>query len=77
MFYEEDKIEFRNVIVAFAEQMDVFGETDDLLKKLGLTTVPELKKLTVDEFILAILKVKLLLNQDSNTPEIFLSNLLP
>ena len=57
LFYEEDKIDFRNVIVDFAVQMDVFGETDDLLKKLGLTTLEGLKKLTPDEFILGILKM--------------------
>ena len=57
LFYEEDKIEFSKVFVEFAEKMDIFGETDDLLKRLGLTNIAALKKLTSDEFITAILKM--------------------
>ena len=41
--------------IAFAEQMDVFGETDEFLEKIGIDNLEYLKSLSTDDFMFKIL----------------------
>lgn len=55
--YEPDIKEYKQVTAEFAEKMDIFGETDDFLKKLNIESVKVLKKMTPKAFMQAIFKM--------------------
>ena len=57
MIYEEDKREYRDLMIEFAEKMDVFGETADFLKALKIKNIDALKQLSVDDFAKQILSL--------------------
>lgn len=46
LLYQDDIIEYKNLIEEFAIKMDPFGETEDFLKRLGLSDLVALKEMT-------------------------------
>lgn len=52
--YKDDVIEFHETILEFAEKMDVFGETEDFLKRLRIPDLKTLKKMTPKELMFAL-----------------------
>ena len=55
LLYEDDILEYKTTIEEFAEKMDVFGETEDFLKKLKIKNIKALKKMKPKEFMFTIL----------------------
>lgn len=54
LLYHDDILEYKALIEEFATQMDPFGETEDFLKKLGLSDLEALKKMTPKELMFSI-----------------------
>ncbi|MEM6964603.1 MAG: WG repeat-containing protein [Bacteroidota bacterium] len=52
--YEDDVIEFHETVLEFAEKMDVFGETEDFLKRLKIPDLQSLKKMTPKTLMFAL-----------------------
>lgn len=57
ILHEEDLVAYRNTFVDFAEKMDVFGETEDFLKKVKVKDLSTLKKMSVKDFMILIFKM--------------------
>ncbi len=51
---KESTKDYRDKIVAFAEQMDVFGETEDFLSRLKITNLEALKRLSTKAFMIKL-----------------------
>lgn len=56
-FDQEDLRQYRENLIMFAEQMDVFGETEDFLQKLNITDLTTLKKTSQADLIVAVFKL--------------------
>lgn len=57
LLYEEDILEYKQSIEAFARKMDVFGETEDFLKKLKLPDLEALEKMSPQDFMVEMFKM--------------------
>ena len=55
LLYEDDIATFRATMVEYAYKMDEFGESDDFLRMLKIKDLKTLKKLSLKEFMTAIL----------------------
>ncbi len=51
---QDELVNYRNLFVEFAEKMDVFGETEDFLKRIQIKDLKELKALSVNDFMINI-----------------------
>lgn len=54
--YEDDMQKFRNKMIEFAHKMDEFGESQDLLKKIGLETLQQIETLSTYDFMTSIFR---------------------
>lgn len=54
LLYEDDVIEHTSTIIDFAEKMDVFGETEDFLKKLRIKSLQDLKRMSPKDVMKSI-----------------------
>ncbi|MEO0583612.1 MAG: WG repeat-containing protein [Bacteroidota bacterium] len=57
ILYEPDVQEFRDTITEFAQKMNVFGESDDFIQKLGFSSVSQLESLSLFEFMSSIFQL--------------------
>jgi len=55
--YKPDVEEFRETIIEFAKKMDVFGETDDLLKRLRVPDIAAMEALSPSDFMAQIMRM--------------------
>lgn len=54
ILYQDDLLNFRNTMTEFAKKMDEFGESQDFITKLGLSSISELEKLSLFNFMTSI-----------------------
>lgn len=57
MLYEEDVNQYHQTFLSFAEKMDVFGETEDFLKKIRVKDLETLKQMSTRDFLISIFKL--------------------
>ncbi len=54
---EEDMMAYRNTVTDFANKMDVFGESQDFMNKLGFQSANQLDQLTLFEFMTSMFEM--------------------
>lgn len=55
--YQDDLQKMRDTMVSFAHKMDEFGETEGLLRQLGLSSIADLEKLSLYDYTIGLIKL--------------------